>query len=114
MAMRKTQTQFGQTYIMVLTTDLNGTLGLCYSNKEIERFMRENLTDEEKEKIRDPKRNYLALFEKPLAFLSITGWDRTPQRNVIIYCNLSLTEEMEKDSIKSLREQITREIHEEK
>ena len=114
MAMRETQTQFGQTYIMVLTTDLNGTLGLCYSNKEIERFMRENLTDEEKEKIRDPKRNYLALFEKPLALLSITGWDRTPQRNVIIYCNLSLTEEMEKDSIKSLREQITREIHEEK
>ena len=114
MAMRETQTQFGQKYIMLLTTYLNGTLGLCYSNKEIERFVRENLTDEEKEKIRDPKRNYLTLFEKPLAFLSITGWGRTPQRNVIVYCNLTLAEEMEKDSIKSLREQITREIHDEK
>ena len=44
---------------MLLTTDLNGTLGLCYCNKEIERFMRENLTDEEKEKIRDPDCTYL-------------------------------------------------------
>ena len=78
MALRETQTQFGQKYIMLLTTDLNGTLGLCYCNKEIERFMRENLTDEEKEKTRDPKRNYLTLFEKSLAFLSITGWGRTP------------------------------------
>ena len=29
MAMRETQSQFGQKYIMLLTTDLNGTLGLC-------------------------------------------------------------------------------------
>ena len=114
MAMREAQTQFGEKYIMLLTTDLNGTLGLCYSNKEIERFMRENLTEEQKEKIRDPKRNYLTLFEKPLAVLNITGWGRTPQRNVIVYCNLALAVEMEKDSIKSRREQITREIQEEK
>ena len=114
MAMRETQTQFGEKYIMLLATDLNGTLGLCYSNKEIERHMRENLTKEQKEKIRDPKRNYLTLFGKPLAVLNITGWGRTPQRNVIVYCNLTLAAEMEKDSIKSLREQITREIQEEK
>ena len=114
MAMRETQTQFGEKYIMLVTTDLNGTLGLCYSNKEIERFIRENLTGEQKEKIRDPKRNYLTLFEKPLAVLNITGWGRTPQRNVIVYCNLTLPAEMEKDSIKSLREQITRETQEEK
>ena len=98
---------------MLVATYLNGTLGLCYSNKEIERFMRENLTEEQKEKIRDPKGNYLTLFEKPLAVLNITGWGRTPQRNVV-YCNLTLPAEMEKDSIKSLREQITREIQEEK
>ena len=110
MAMRETQTQFGEKYIMLLATDQNETLGLCYSNKEIERYMRENLTDEQREKIRDPKRNYLTLFEKPLAVLNITGWGRTPQRHVIVYCNLTLAAEMEKDSIKSLREQITREI----
>ena len=114
MAMRETQTQFGEKYIMLLATDLNGTLKPCYSNKEIERHMRENLTKEQKEKIRDPKRNYLTLFGKPLAVLNITGWGRTPQRNVIVYCNLTLAAEMEKDSIKSLREQITREIQEEK
>ena len=76
--------------------------------------MQENLTEEQKEKIRDPKRNYLTLFEKPLAVLNITGWGRTPQRNVIVYCNLTLPAEMEKNSIKSVREQITREIQEEK
>ena len=114
MAMREAQTQFGEKYIMLLATDLCGTLGLCYSNKEIERSMRKNLTDEQKEKIRDPKRNYLTLFEKPLAVLNITGWGRTPQRHVIVYCNLTFAAEMEKDSIKSLREQITREIQEEK
>ena len=114
MAMRETQTQFGEKYIMLVAMDLNGTLGLCYSNKQIERHMRENLTKEQKEKIRDPKRNYLTLFGKPLAVLNITGWGRTPQRNVIVYCNLTLAAEMEKDSIKSLREQITREIQEEK
>ena len=114
MAMRETQTQFGEKYIMLVAIDLNGTLGLCYSNKQIERHMRENLTKEQKEKIRDPKRNYLTLFGKPLAVLNITGWGRTPQRNVIVYCNLTLAAEMEKDSIKSLREQITREIQEEK
>ena len=43
MAMREAQTQFGEKYIMLLATDQNGTLGLCYSNKEIESYMRENL-----------------------------------------------------------------------
>ena len=90
MAMRETQTQFGEKYIMLVATDLSGTLGLCYSNKEIERHMRTEGTDEQKEKIRDPKRNYLTLSEKPLAVLNITGWGRTPQRHVIVYCNLTL------------------------
>ena len=40
MPMRETQTQFGQKYIILLITDLNGTLGLWHSNKEMERFMR--------------------------------------------------------------------------
>ena len=53
MAMREAQTQFGEKYIMLLATDQNRTLGLCYFNKGIERFMRENLTEEQKEKIRD-------------------------------------------------------------
>ena len=108
MAMREAQTQFGEKYIMLLATDQNGTLGLCYSNKEIERHMRENLTDEKKEKIRDPKRNYLTLFEKPLAVLNITGWGRTPQRHVIVYCNLTLAAEMGKDSIGANNERNTR------
>ena len=79
MAMRETQTQFGEKYVMLLV-----------------------------------KRNYFTLFDKPLAVLSITGWGRTPQRNVIVYSNLALAAEMEKKSIKCLREQETRKIQEEK
>ena len=79
----------------------------------MERFMRKNQTDEQKKKIRDPKHNYLTLFGKPLAVLNIIGLGRMLQRHVIVYCNLTLAAEME-DSIKSLREQVTREIQEEK
>ena len=114
MAMPEAKSQFGRKYIMFLATDQNGTLGLYYSNKEIGRFMRENLTGGQKGKIRDPKRNYLTLFGKPLAVLNVTGRGRTPQRHVIIYCNLTLAAEMEKDPIKSLREHVTRDIQEEK
>ena len=110
MAMREVQTQFGEKYTMLLATDQNGTLGLCYSNKEIERYMQESLTEEVKEKIRDHKCNSFTLFGKPLAVLNITGWGRTQQRHVIVFCNLTLAA----DSIKSQREQVTREIQEEK
>ena len=44
----------------------------------------------------------------------MTGWGCTPQRHIIVYRNLTLAAEMEKDSIKSLQEQIMREIQEEK
>ena len=50
MAMREAQTLFGEKYIMLLATDQNEALGLCYSSKEIERYMRENLMDERKKK----------------------------------------------------------------
>ena len=55
------ETQFGQKYIMLLTIDLNETLGLCYLTKKHARKP-ENLTEDQKEKIRDPMRNYLTLF----------------------------------------------------
>ena len=112
MAMRETQTQYGEKYIMLI--DQNGTLGLCYSNKYIETYIRENLSDAEKEQIREPKRNYLTLYEKPLAILNITRWGRTPQRHVVVYCNIALAKDMEKYSIKHLREQVAKEMQEEK
>ena len=80
MAMRGVQTQFGEKYTMLLATDQNGTLGLCYSNKEIERYMQESVTEEVKEKMRDHKCNSFTLFGKPLAVLNITGWGRTQTR----------------------------------
>jgi hypothetical protein len=52
MAMR--EAQFREKYIMLM---VNGTLGLCYSNKYMETYLRDHLTDADKEKVRDPKRN---------------------------------------------------------
>jgi hypothetical protein len=51
MAVREAQTQFGEKYIMLLAMNKNGTLGLCYSNKNIETYLHLNLTDEDIEKI---------------------------------------------------------------
>ena len=48
--------------------------------------MRENLTEEQKEKIRDPKRKYLTLFEKLLAVLNKTGRKKTLSSIVILHC----------------------------
>ena len=62
MAMREKQTQFGEKFIMLIETDSNGTLGLCYSNKYIETYLYvlcENLTTEDKEQIHDPQEKVL-------------------------------------------------------
>jgi hypothetical protein len=74
---------------MLLATDKIETLRLCCSNKYIETYLYLYLTDAEKEEIREPKINYLTLFEKPLAILNVTGWRRTSQRHVIVYCNIT-------------------------
>ena len=71
--MRGTNPVWREVRHVILTTEQNGTLGLRYSNKEIERYVQENLTEEQKEKVRDPKCNHLTLFGKPLAVLIITG-----------------------------------------
>ena len=62
MAMQETQIRFGEKYIMLVDQDDKSNLGLCYSNKQMETYLRENLSEEQKEKIREPKRNYLTLY----------------------------------------------------
>ena len=110
MAMRETQTQFGLKYIMLVDIGSNGTLRVCYSNKHIEDYLLEHLCEQTKEKIRDPKRNYLTLYNEPLATLTITGWGRTKQNNVIVYCNIRLAVEMTAHSIKSKQKELAEEI----
>ena len=110
MAMREAQTQFGLKYIMLVDIDSKGTLGVCYSNKSIEDFLLKNLCDEKKVEIREPKRNYLTLYNKPLATLTIPGWGRTEQRNAVVYCNIRLEDNMGAHSIKQKKEEIKDEI----
>ena len=113
MAVREIHTKFGEKYIMLVDRNGEGNLGLCYSNKSIETYLQENLTDADKDQIRDPKRNYMTLFNKPLALLNITGWGRTPHRHVVVYCNIRLTEEMDKYSIKHLQNKLKEQINDE-
>ena len=42
---------------------------------------------------REPKKNYLHSIGR------VAGWRKTLQRNVIVYCNMCLTRELEKYSI---------------
>lgn len=111
-ALRETQTQYGEKYTMLLATDKIGMLGRCYSNNYIETYLHCNLTDAEEE-IRDRKRKYLTLYEKPLAVLKITGWGRTPHRNVVVYSNITLAKDMEQYAFKHLQEQVKKEIQDE-
>ena len=116
MALRETQAQFGQKFILLIQTeDANkGPFAVCYSNKYIEMYLHENLSAAEREQIRDPERKYLTLYNKPLAVINITGWGRTQQRNVVFYCNMTLTEHREQYSLKTIRHNLTKEIEEQK
>lgn len=112
MAMKEVQTKFGEKFILLIQTEdgNRGPFAVCYSNRYIEMYLHENLSATEKEKIRDPDRKYLTLYNRPLAVLTITGWGRTPQRNVIVYCNMTLTEGREKFSLKSIQRNLEKEI----
>lgn len=45
--------------------------------------------------------------------LNIKGWGRTPQRHVIVYCNIRLTQQMAKYSINNIQKELAKEIQEE-
>ena len=42
---------------------------------------------------------FITLYNKPLATLTIKGWGRTEQRNVVVYCSLSWTTTTKNDSL---------------
>ena len=97
MALKKITTRYGDKFIMIL--EIDGILKVCYTNKYLEERIREHLLDESLAYITDPQRDFITLYNKPLATLTIKGWGRTEQRNVIVYCSLSWTTSSKNDSI---------------
>ena len=97
MALKKITTRYGNKSIMIL--EIEGSLKVCYTNKYLEERIREHLLDESLAYITDPQRDFITLYNKPLATLTIKGWGRTEQRNVIVYCSLSWTTTSKNDSI---------------
>ena len=69
-----------------MVLELEGRLKVCYSNKYLEDPVKEFLRKENIETIKDPKGGYITLYNKPLAALTIKDWERSEQRNIIVYC----------------------------
>ena len=81
--------------------DDGGLLKACYSNKYLEDQIIAFLKKENIETIKDPKRGYIRVYNKPLAALTIKGWGQTEQRNVIAYCSVLWSFVSENDNLTS-------------
>ena len=94
-----------------MVLELNGCLKVCYSNKYLEDRIKEFLKKENIETFKDPKRGYITLYNKPLAALTIKGWGRTEQRNVIVYCSVLWSCVSENNSLAMLTDEMKQDIN---
>ena len=108
MALTKVTTRYGDKFIRIL--ELDGSLKVCYANKYLEERIREHLLDETLAYITDPQRDFITLYNKPLATLTIKGWGRTEQCHVIVYCSLSWKTTSKNDSLTTLMENMLQDI----
>ena len=94
-ALKECTRQYGDTFIMLLEKD--GSLKKCYSIKYLDGRIREYQQNEPD--ITHPQRGFIALYDKPLATLTIKGWGQTKQHHVIVNCSLSWTITSRNDSL---------------
>ena len=94
-----------------MVLEFNGCLKVCYSNKYLEDRIKEFLKKENIEIFKDSKRGYITLYNKPLAALTIKGWGRTEQRNVIVYCSVLWSSVSENDSLVMLTDEMKQHIN---
>ena len=90
--------------------EIDGSLKVCYTNNYLEDRIRERLRDKTLVCITDPQRGFITLYNKPLATLTIKGWGRTEQRNVIVYCSLLWTTTSKNDSLTVQTENVLQDI----
>ena len=88
-AARKQQTRFGEQYKMaVVIGDDKNLYGVTISY--IKQVF-ESLTDEQREKLEDYDSGFLAIYEKPLAVLTITGRGTNSYGHTTVYCTMKLS-----------------------
>ena len=107
-ALKKITTRYGDKFIMIL--EIDGSFKVCYTNKYLEKRIREHLLDETLAYITDQQRDFITLYYKPLATLTMKGWGRTEQRHVIVYCSLSWTTTSKNDSLTTHKENMLQDI----
>ncbi len=111
MSIREVQTKFGRKYTLIVDLDGSENFVLCYSNKYLEETIDALFPIEKRLQYRDDRGN-LTLFKQPIAQLRITGWGWTPQRNVIVYCQIFLATEKQREErcLPTLQSRIERDI----
>ena len=105
-ALNECTRQQSNTFIMLLEKD--GSLKKCNSNKYLDERIREYQRNEPD--ITHPQRGFIALYDKPLATLTIKGWGRTKQHHVIVNCSLSWTITSSNDSLNMQTENLLQDI----
>ena len=110
MAIREVGTRFGCKYILVVALDGRENFVLCYSNQYLENAIDVLFPVDKRQQYRNGL--YLTLFKLPIAQLHITGWGWTPQRNVIVYCQLFIAsdEQRKEYAIPTLTSRIENDI----
>ena len=110
MAIREVGTRFGRKYILVVALDGRKNFVLCYSNQYLENAIDVLFPVDKWQQYCNGL--YLTLFKLPIAQLHITGWGWTPQRNVIVYCQLFIAsdEQRKEYAIPTLTSRIENDI----
>ena len=87
------QTRFGEKYIMLVDKDDKKSLCLCYSSKQFKTYLRENLSGCRRKKS-GSLRDIFDTVWRTIGRVAYYWWGRTPERNIIVYCNMCLTREL--------------------
>ena len=88
-AARKQQTRFGEQYRMLI--EVEDEKKLVWGNHFIKQVF-DGLPDEQKEKLEDEDSGFLAIYEQPLAVLTITGRGTNSYGHTTVSCTMELTD----------------------
>ena len=86
-AVKKQPSRYGEQYRLILSID--GEWRLVWGNFAIKEFFN-SLPVEETEKLKDPVTGFLAVYNKPLGILNITGRGMNKYGKTTVYCSVTL------------------------
>lgn len=87
LALKEFTGQYAPTYKLFL--DNGDDIVHCFANSYIRTVIDATLTQELKDKLREGKRDFLTLHDKPLAELVVTGFGRDFKSHKVVLCNLT-------------------------